>query len=40
MSEVLLASQRVLPAAAKSAGFQFQYPELHAALDNLLVTPT
>jgi uncharacterized protein len=40
MSEVLLASQRVLPAAAKSAGFQFQYPELHPALDNLLVTPT
>jgi len=36
MSEVLLASQRVLPAAAKSAGFSFQFPDLRAALDNLL----
>ena len=34
MSEMLLASQRVLPTVAKSAGFRFQYPELHAALDN------
>ncbi len=31
MSEVLLASQRVLPSAAQSAGFHFQYPELAAA---------
>jgi uncharacterized protein len=40
MSEMVLASQRVLPTVAKSAGFPFQYPELHAALDNLLSTPT
>ena len=37
MSEVLLASQRVLPTVAKSAGFRFQYPELQPALENLLV---
>jgi uncharacterized protein len=36
MSEMVLASQRVLPSAAKSAGFPFQYPDLHAALENLL----
>ena len=36
MSEMLLASQRVLPSVAKSAGFPFQYPDLHAALENLL----
>lgn len=36
MSEMLLASQRVLPTVAKSAGFRFQFPELHRALDNLL----
>jgi len=36
MSEVLLASQRVLPTVAKSAGFRFQYPDLHVALENLL----
>ncbi len=36
MSEMLLASQRVLPSVAKSAGFSFQYPDLHAALENLL----
>ena len=28
MSEMVLASQRVLPTVAKSAGFRFQYPEL------------
>ena len=38
MSEMLLASQRVLPSVAKSAGFPFQYPDLHAALENLLNT--
>ena len=27
MSEMVLASQRVLPTVAKSAGFRFQYPE-------------
>jgi len=36
MSEMVLASQRVLPTVAKSAGFRFQYPELRAALENLL----
>jgi len=36
MSEVLLASQKVLPAAALAAGFQFRFPELGAALENLL----
>ena len=37
MSEMVLASQRVLPTLAKSAGFRFQYPEIQAALANLLV---
>ena len=32
MSEVLLASQRVLPKAAEAAGYRFQYPELGPAL--------
>ncbi len=36
MAEVLLASQRVLPQAVQSAGFRFHYPELAAALKNLL----
>lgn len=36
MSEMLLASQRVLPSVAKSSGFPFQYPELQGALENLL----
>lgn len=36
MSEMLLASQRVIPAVAKSAGFRFQYPDLHKALENLI----
>ena len=40
MSEVLLASQRVLPTVAKSAGFRFQYPDLQAALANILATRT
>ena len=39
MSEMLLASQRVLPTVAKSAGFPFQYQELRPALENLLATP-
>lgn len=38
MSEVLLASQRVLPEAARRAGFAFRYPELDHALKNLLRT--
>jgi uncharacterized protein (TIGR01777 family) len=36
MSEVLLASQRAMPAAAEAAGFQFRFPELGGALQNLL----
>jgi uncharacterized protein len=39
MSGMVLASQRVLPSVAKSAGFRFQFPDLHAALENLLSTP-
>ncbi len=40
MSDMVLASQRVLPTVAKSAGFRFQYPDLHAALANLLTART
>jgi len=36
MSEVLLASQRVAPKAAEAAGFQFRFPQLGAALADLL----
>lgn len=36
MSEVLLGSLRVVPAAAEGAGFTFRYPQLKAALGNLL----
>src|SRR6202167_1587995 len=36
MSDMVLASQRVLPTVAKSAGFRFQYPDLQTALGNLL----
>ena len=36
MSEVLLASQRALPAAPEAAGFQFKFPELGGALEDLL----
>jgi len=35
MSEVLLASQRVLPKAAQSAGYPFAFPELGPALRDL-----
>jgi uncharacterized protein len=35
MSEVLLASQRVLPKVAESAGYRFEFPELGAALRDL-----
>ena len=38
MSEVMLASQRVLPKAAEAAGYQFRYPEVGAALENILAT--
>jgi hypothetical protein len=36
MSEVLLASQRAVPAAAEAAGFRFRFPQLAPALANLL----
>jgi uncharacterized protein (TIGR01777 family) len=36
MAEVILGSQRVIPQATQSAGFQFQYPELKPALARLL----
>jgi uncharacterized protein (TIGR01777 family) len=36
MSEILLGSQRVLPAAALAAGYRFSFPELGAALRDLL----
>jgi uncharacterized protein (TIGR01777 family) len=36
MSEILFASQRVLPAAPEAAGFQFKFAELSAALANVL----
>jgi len=36
MAEVILGSQRVLPQAAQSAGFRFQYPELGPAMARLL----
>jgi uncharacterized protein (TIGR01777 family) len=36
MAEVLLASQRVAPAAAEAAGFRFRFPQLTPALANLL----
>ena len=36
MADVLLESERVLPKTAESAGFRFQYPELKAALADIL----
>jgi uncharacterized protein (TIGR01777 family) len=36
MANAALASQRAIPKAAQSAGFQFQYPQLLAALERLL----
>jgi uncharacterized protein (TIGR01777 family) len=36
MAEVLLASQRVVPARALALGYRFRYPELQAALEDLL----
>jgi uncharacterized protein len=36
MSDILLASQRVVPAAAEAAGFQFKFPELGGALGDVL----
>ena len=36
MGDVILASQRVLPKAARAAGFQFEFPELQPALLEIL----
>jgi NAD dependent epimerase/dehydratase family enzyme len=36
MASMVLASQRVIPEAAKGAGFAFQYPKLGPALRRLL----
>jgi NAD dependent epimerase/dehydratase family enzyme len=36
MAEVMLASQRVLPKAAEAAGYKFRYPEIGAALANVV----
>ena len=36
MAEIILGSQRVLPKAALAAGFEFKYPGLKLALQNLL----
>ncbi len=36
MADVLLASQRVAPAAAEAAGFRFRFPQLAPALASLL----
>jgi uncharacterized protein (TIGR01777 family) len=36
MSEVLLASQRVVPKAAEEAGYRFQFPQLPGALADML----
>ncbi len=36
MADVMLASQRVLPKAAEAAGYTFRFPELDAALANIL----
>ena len=36
MSEVMLASQRVLPKVPEAAGYTFRYPKLELALENIL----
>jgi uncharacterized protein len=36
MSEVMLASQRVLPVATLAAGYEFQFPEVGPAVKNAL----
>ena len=39
MAEIVLGSQRVLPKAALDAGFEFKYPLLRQALQQLLGAP-
>jgi uncharacterized protein (TIGR01777 family) len=39
LSSELLASRKVIPAAAKAAGFEFAYPALHEALEQVCRTP-
>jgi len=36
MSDVMLASQRVVPKAAEGAGYQFRHPEINEALESVL----
>lgn len=36
MSETIVASQRVIPEAAMHAGFEFKFPEIAGALENIL----
>jgi hypothetical protein len=36
MAEMVYASERVMPEAAMRAGFEFRFPELRAALENIL----
>ena len=36
MAEVIIASQRVVPAVALRAGYRFQFPELRPALEQIL----
>jgi len=36
MADVMLASQRVLPAAAEAAGYTFRYPMVEGALENIV----
>lgn len=38
MSDVMLASQRVLPKSAEDAGYTFRYPHLEGALDNVVAS--
>jgi hypothetical protein len=35
-SELLLQGQRVIPAALEQAGFDFSYPDIDSALDDIL----
>jgi NAD dependent epimerase/dehydratase family enzyme len=38
MSQVILTSQRVMPEAALRAGFEFEYPDIFAALTRILAS--